>query len=167
MNARWLRSPIANAAATEVPAWYVEPSFARRAAGALIDSLVAAPVLLVHLFADGLAAQATTMTLVAVYVVVFTVRGGQTVGKMVVATRVVDRVSGATIDVSRAIARWLVVVAGALLALAAPAVGDWVFFYDLVVVAPVLSRPLHQGLHDRVAGTVVTVVPSASSVSSD
>jgi uncharacterized RDD family membrane protein YckC len=94
-----------------------------------------------------------------VYENVLTVSRGQTLGKIVLRTEVIDRETGNHLSVGRSLARWAV-LAGAP-AIAALAVGRSLLtgLYDLIVLAPVLQPPLHLGIHDRLAGSIVTALP--------
>jgi uncharacterized RDD family membrane protein YckC len=84
---------------------------------------------------------------------------GRTVGKLLFHLRVVDHATGMLPHLGQALARWLVLGFGGLLGLAVPALGRTGVpaLIAMAVLAPILVRPLHRGLHDRAAGTIVTV----------
>ncbi|MEJ7584661.1 MAG: RDD family protein [Acidimicrobiales bacterium] len=106
--------------------------------------------------ADGGARSAVGMALAAAYEITLVSQQGQTLGKMALGIRVVDRSTGALPTVGGAAARWLAVVAGWLVALVLPGIDPLAGVYSLVVLAPALRPPLHLGLHDLAAGTIVT-----------
>jgi uncharacterized RDD family membrane protein YckC len=135
------------------PPGFVEPTFGQRLAGAILDGLVVLPLALIT---GSVAGRVTAVALVALYQIGLTARSGQTLGKMVMHTHVVDRQTGRTPSLTQAVIRWLTVLAGAVVAIAIPAFKPLAFVYDVVVLAPILSQPLHRGLHDRAASTVVT-----------
>lgn len=123
----------------------------------LVDTLVLLPViLLIAAVATGQARSALGLAVVAAYEVALVARNGQTLGKVAMGTRVVDRNSGAIPSLKQAIVRWLVVIAGAVAALVIPALEPIEVIYTIAVLAPIIRPPLHQGIHDIVAGTVVS-----------
>jgi uncharacterized RDD family membrane protein YckC len=75
---------------------------------------------------------------------------------MAMGTRIVDRASGSLPSLKQAAARWIVVIAGSIVAFLLPEIEPFQIVYTLVVLAPVLRPPLHRGLHDLAAGTVVS-----------
>ncbi len=128
----------------------------------LIDALVVVPViLLVGVVTDGRIRSAVGLAIIAVYEVAFVVRRGQTLGKMAMGTRIVDTTSGSLPSLKQSVIRWLVLIAGSIASLIAPEIDPIDAGYTLIVVAPVLRPPLHRGLHDFAAGTIVS---SGSSV---
>ena len=145
---------------------FVEPTLAQRVLARLIDSAVLFPVvLLVGFVAEGRIRTATGMALSAAYEIVAVAARGQTVGKVVMATKVVDAASGTVPTVSHAMLRWLVLIAGSLLALAVPVVAPFDVIYTIVVLLPILRPPFHRGVHDTAARTVVTSLrPAAAPV---
>lgn len=129
----------------------------QRVLARVIDAIVLLPAdALVWLIVGGRLRAASTLALGAVYEVFFVATRGQTVGKIVMRTRIVDHQTGGIPDVVAAALRWAVLSAGALLALASPDFEGVSALVALIVVLPVLRPPLHRGLHDLVAGTVVT-----------
>lgn len=136
---------------------YREPTFGQRLVARLIDAVVALPLFAgAAALADGRVRVAIGLVAVALYEVFLVARGGQTLGKMAMSTRVVDRATGSPPGAGQAAARWLVLVAGSLVALALPSFEPVAVGYALIVVLPVLRPPLHRGLHDLAAGTIVT-----------
>lgn len=143
------------------PPFYREPTFAQRISARLVDLVVLVPVsLLVGALADDRGAALLGLTLSAAYEVTLVATRGQTLGKMAVGTQVVDCTTGSVPGVGRAAVRWLTVVAGSLVALVitSPTVDALGGVWSLVVLLPILRPPLHRGLHDVAARTVVTVI---------
>ena len=140
------------------PPGFIEPTFGQRLIGGVLDGLVLLPVaLLFEVLGRGPAVDIAGFALASAYYVGLTARNGQTVAKRVVGTRVVDRATGMVPSVRQAVLRWLVLGAGGLVAASIPleAAGP---VYTAVVLGGVLFQPLHRGLHDRAAGTVVTAL---------
>jgi uncharacterized RDD family membrane protein YckC len=129
----------------------------RRFAAWLLDGLVLTPVMALLLVWSGFdpdtgidgVSQATLsvfwLVLVA-YQVGFIARSGQTIGKRLLRLRVVDATTGAVPDLDQAGRR-----AAPFLVQIVPVVGA--FGYLLYV--PALWHPRRQGLHDRLAHTIV------------
>jgi uncharacterized RDD family membrane protein YckC len=139
------------------PPGFSEPSFGQRLGGALVDmAVLAGPALLAAALLSPGPATAVGLVLSAAYFIAMHTRDGRTVGKRLVGTRLVDQETGAVPAVGPVATRWLAVAAGSILSLLVPGGEGLAVLYTLVVLVPVLSRPLHQGLHDRVAATVVT-----------
>ncbi len=106
------------------------------------------------------------LALEAVYWVVCTAWSGRTLGKRLVGTRVVHG-SGRSVGVAAAIVRYAVTSVGtwtstllvpagssdATEMIAVTAASVWL----CLVYGLVLSQPLHMGLHDRAARTIVVV----------
>jgi uncharacterized RDD family membrane protein YckC len=84
----------------------------------------------------------------AVYELVPTALWGRTPGKAIVGTRIVGIGDGRPPGWKRAILRWILPA----LALQVQGVG-WVI--ALLLRAALAADPLHRGLHDRLAGTIV------------
>jgi uncharacterized RDD family membrane protein YckC len=130
------------AADSTLPAGFLEPTFGQRIAGRLIDGLV-------FLGAFYLVDQVMSMYVWSAGVVwwflyeiaCLTLLDGQTVGKRLVGTRV-QSLSGDPLRVRQ------IGVRSAVLGLGSP------FWFFLAL--PVLKGPLHRGVHDWLAGTVVT-----------
>jgi uncharacterized RDD family membrane protein YckC len=101
------------------------------------------------------------MLLVASYQIVTIACWGRTIGKTVVGTRVVGAVDHSTPGWRRATLRWAVVVGPLFITVWLPrGVARWIDpilgnVWMIVVYVGVLRHPLRQGLHDRVAGTLV------------
>ena len=139
----------------------------RRLLGFLLDAaLLIAVSLIVHrVFDPGsrrpLLISLAMMVLVASYQIVTIACWGRTIGKTVVGTRVVAAVDQSTPGWRRATLRWAVVVGPLFITVWLPrGIGRWIDpivgnVWMIVVYVGVLSHPLHQGLHDRVAGTLV------------
>ena len=100
----------------------------------------------------------------AAYHVILVARNGQTVGKVVLGTRVVDLETGAVPSLDATEMRW--VVGSGLVALGSqvPSITGIAGLIDVVILLPILQGPLHRGLHDRAARTVVTVVRRSPSL---
>jgi uncharacterized RDD family membrane protein YckC len=143
------------------PAWFVEPTLGQRFFGWLLDGLIFVPVSIALRLVTGRPHLAFVVAgaLRGIYEITLTARTGRTVGKIAMGTSAVDAVDARVISVSRAVVRWLV-LSGVTLALSV------IVFHGVSPAAPyltivgltVLPAPLHRGLHDRAAGTVVTSV---------
>ena len=143
-----------------VPVWFREPTLGQRFAGAVLDWVVLLPVLLVELVIGwGSVAGLTLVLLVrGAYEILFTARDGQTIGKRVLGTRAVDLETGSTPTLDRCAVRWLVLSGIASLGAYDLPFATAFLLFSIAVQVPILQRPLHRGLHDRAAGTVVTSV---------
>jgi uncharacterized RDD family membrane protein YckC len=75
---------------------------------------------------------------------------------MVMNTRVVDTCIGDMPTRRQATRRWLALAAGSIITVMVPVLAGLEVLYLVVVLAPVMLPPLHRGLHDRAAGTIVT-----------
>ena len=97
------------------------------------------------------------LAVTAVYQIGFIVWRGQTPGKMAAKTKVVDEETGALPGPGPAAARWLIPAAGQFL----PGVVSFVALF--VTYGWLLRDPRRQGIHDKVARTVVvdTLLPLA------
>lgn len=141
------------------PPGFAEPTFGQRLLGRLVDAVVVFPAaLLIGAVLDGRTRAAVGLATVGVYEVVLVSRRGQTVGKIAMGTRIVDRASGSLPDMAHVVVRWLVLIAGSLVSLLVPAFAAIDVAYTVVVLLPVLLPPLHRGLHDVAARTVVASV---------
>ena len=141
------------------PAGFRAPTFGQRLLGRLIDTIVLMVLVSVAtlLASDGTLA-IVGILVVAAYEIVLVALRGQTVGKMVMGTCIIDRESGALPYLGQATTRWLVVIAGSVVAMGLPLLEPVVPIYTVVVFAPILRGPLHRGLHDRASGTIVTAL---------
>lgn len=138
------------------PPDYEEPVFGQRLLGRLVDVLLMAPVVAAARFlVDGRGGAAVALALVTAYEVGMVAVGGRTVGKALLGTRIVDARTGAAPIPLQAVLRWGALAAGAVVALLVPAIEGVQVAWIWIVVLPVLKGPLHQGLHDRLARTVV------------
>jgi uncharacterized RDD family membrane protein YckC len=132
---------------------YREPAFLTRVVARLVDQLVFIP-LAVAVVVLAIRVGPLLSILAGVYEVWLTAWRGQTVGKMFMGVQVVDRSTGGPISPRSSVIRWAtwgvpMILAELLLPSAAP-------FLVIVVFAPILRPPLHRGLHDLTAHTVVT-----------
>jgi uncharacterized RDD family membrane protein YckC len=138
---------------------FIAPTFGQRLLGRIIDSLITLPVFVViGLALNGFVSQVIPFTIAAAYEIIGIAVWGQTFGKRIVGTRVVSMVS-VTLQPEQAVVRFLAYggLGFLLTAVGANLVGELV---TLVVVLPVLRAPLHRGLHDVAARTIV--VPTRS-----
>lgn len=137
----------------DVPEWFVEPSLGRRLGARLLDGLVLAPVV----FASWLFDQPmrfVLLTLVqAVYEITFVARDGRTIGKRWLGLQVLDLDTGNVPTLNQAALRFAVPELSTVAQVTAGDIGGLVL---LAVFLPILKGPLHRGLHDHAAGTVVT-----------
>lgn len=97
----------------------------------------------------------------------WTSRGRATLGQRVLKLQVVDAASGATLDLSQAVVRWVLLGgAVAILGLAPVAVeltGLVGLLWLIVLLVSTSSHPLKQGVHDRAANSIVVQPLGASS----
>lgn len=139
----------------------------RRLLGFLLDAaLLTAVSLIVHRAFDPgsrrpLLVSLAMMVLVAGYQIVTIACWGRTIGKTVVGTRVVAAADHSTPGWRRATLRWAVVVGPLFVTVwLQSGIGRWIDpilgnVWMIVVYVGVLHHPLRQGLHDRVADTLV------------
>lgn len=152
-----MKDPADAQAADLIPPGFIEPTFGQRLVARSIDALVVLPaIVLIAAVTDGPVRSALGLVGVAAYEVALVVRRGQTLGKMAMGTRIVDRMSGSLPSLKQATGRWIVVIAGSVVALVVPEIEPFEIVYTLVILAPVLQPPLHRGFHDLAAGTVVS-----------
>ena len=136
---------------------FAEPTFGQRLLARVVDGLILLPLsLLVSLLTDGRVRSAIGFVIVAVYEVTFLVRRGRTPGKMALGTFVLDRRTGGFPSPRQATLRWLVLAGASVVSVVVPELDGIEILCALVVLAPVLRPPLHRGLHDLAAGTIVS-----------
>lgn len=142
------------------PAWFREPTLGQRFLGAIVDNLVLFPVFLLQLAigSGSVAAAALGILVSAAYHVILIARDGQTVGKRVLGTRAVDLATGATPTLDRSALRWVVVSGVSVFGVLGGPIASILGIFSVIVLIPILSAPLHRGLHDLAAGTIVTSV---------
>ncbi|WP_195210555.1 RDD family protein [Actinomarinicola tropica] len=139
------------------PPGFLEPVFGQRLLARLVDGIVVAgPVLLLTWAVGGRGGRALAVAAVSLYEVVAVSVAGRTVGKALFGTRVVDARTGAAPIPLQAVLRWMVLAGGAFVALLVPALEGLEVVWFWIAVLPVMSGPLHRGLHDRAARTIVT-----------
>jgi uncharacterized RDD family membrane protein YckC len=93
------------------------------------------------------------VALYGLYTVVFTATTGAPLGKLVMGTRVVDVDTGMPPSVHRSALRWLTPASASVLP---GRVGATIaLFWPIIVFGPILWDEKRQGLHDRVAHTLV------------
>jgi uncharacterized RDD family membrane protein YckC len=143
---------------TPTPAWFVEPTFGQRLIAALADGLLLVLVTVVvgQLPIPEPAFRATMLSLNAMYVIGGVALTGRTLGKLALGLRVVDVRTGRLPGLGSAVVRWAVPTLPVLVPLFVPALRAIAPFVTLAIYLPILRPPLHRGLHDRAAGTVVT-----------
>jgi uncharacterized RDD family membrane protein YckC len=137
--------------------WFREPSLGQRAGGAVIDTVVMLPLmLLLWVVLPSTAGTVASVVARALYDIVLVTRNGQTVGKAAVGTRIVMLRDGGGVPPGTAALRWL--TGGSLASLRRALAPVWLlsFLVNLTTLVLILQPPLHRGLPDRVAGTVVT-----------
>lgn len=138
------------------PPDYEEPVFGQRLLARVADVVLMAPLVLAARFVvDGQGGAALALAVVTAYEVGMVALGGRTVGKALFGTRIVDVRTGRPPIPLQAVLRWATVAAGAVLVLLVPALAGVEVVWLWLVVLPLLKGPLHQGVHDRVARTVV------------
>ena len=133
---------------------FIAPTFGQRLGGRILDgALLFVVVFLLSRALHGTALLAIIFAISAGYDIIGVAVWGQTIGKRVVGTRVVSAVSDQLLP-QQAVVRFLAYggLAFVVSALGAPVVAElWAF----VVILPVLRPPLHRGLHDLAARTIV------------
>ena len=140
------------------PPGFIEPALWQRFLGSVLDELVLLPLALLVFAMDRTAVLVVTIAVRVLYEALLVAHDGRTLGKRALRTRVVDASSGRIPSFAQAALRcWVFDALPAVVGLLVHVPGS--FLYPLVVVAPILQRPLHRGLHDRAAHTVVTTVP--------
>ncbi len=145
---------MATSAPVPVGTWFLEPTFGQRFLGSIIDSLLLLPLAVLLFVTESTGATVLLVAVRAAYEIGFTARDGQTLGKRVMQTRVVDSVRGTVISPARATIRWAGLTgAVSVVQLLVPVLGG---LYVLACGILVLRGPLHQGFHDLAAGTIVT-----------
>jgi uncharacterized RDD family membrane protein YckC len=133
---------------------FVAPTFGQRFGGRFLDSMIMIAIgLPLALTLNRVAAISIGFAIAAVYEILGVAIWGQTVGKRVAGTRVVSAVSGDLLP-AQAVMRFAAYGGLAFIptALGIPFVGQ---LWALVVVLPILRPPLHRGLHDLAARTIV------------
>jgi uncharacterized RDD family membrane protein YckC len=152
--------PLTRPRTIEPPASFVAPTFGQRFGGRVLDGLLLLPVYALSAVAlSGTALGVVLLVMAAVYEVVGVSVWGQTLGKKVVGTRVVTFSSeplrpwqAAIRFTTYALPAFVCTAAGLRLG------GEG---RTLIVLLPVLRPPLHRGVHDFAAGTIVTQVAAA------
>jgi len=132
---------------------FIAPTFGQRLGGRLLDGLLLVPVVVVlGLILSGAPLLVMEFSVAAAYDIIGTAVWGQTVGKHIVGTRVVSTVSD-HLQPAQAVTRFLAYGGiGFALGLFVPALS---LLCAIVVLAPILRPPLHRGLHDLAARTIV------------
>ena len=140
------------------PAWFWEPTFGQRFLAAFVDGFLFLGLAYVVLrLPFGLAAQRVFMVVAtALYLILATALTGQTLGKRVFRLRVVEFETGSLPGLRAAVIRWAVPAAPALVGWVSPTVASYVSWFSFAVFMPILKGPQHRGLHDLLAGTIVT-----------
>ena len=147
-----------------LPVWFVEPTFAGRFLAAVTDGLVLflAGFGLTILLGPGSLPRYAMPAVTALYTIGAIALTGRTVGKRLFGLRVADLDTGAMPNLGAAVRRWLVPAAPGLVAyLSGGLLATPMALAPLLIFWGVLVGPLHRGLHDRAAGTIVTFVGPA------
>ena len=135
---------------------FIAPTFGQRLGGRLLDSIYYVPITVVaaHLVSNMTSQRLVLLAAGASYEIgALLLAGGQTIGKRIMGTRVVT-VGREPLLWSQAVVRYLV-YAGPAFALLAAGLGVGPSIWTAIVVVPVLRPPLHRGLHDYAARTIV------------
>lgn len=139
------------------PPDFLEPVFGQRLLARVVDLVaMAVPVLLLTWAVGGRGGRALAVAAVTVYEVVAVSVAGRTIGKALFGTRVVDATTGAPPIPLQAALRWGTLGGGAFVVLLVPALEGLEAAWFWIAALPAISGPLHRGLHDRVARTIVT-----------
>jgi uncharacterized RDD family membrane protein YckC len=140
------------------PAWFDEPTFGQRLGAAFVDGFLFLGIayVLVRLTLPLGAQRALMSAVTAGYLILAVTLTGRTLGKKVFGLRVVDHATGELPGLRAAVLRWLVPAGPALVGWVSPAVASYTAWFSFVVFLPILKGPQHRGIHDLVAGTIVT-----------
>ena len=154
---------MADTRSTETPLWFVEPTFGARFVAAFVDGflLICFGVVIGLLIPDGGPPTYFVSAVAALYTVGAVALAGRTIGKRLFGLRVADLETGAIPSLRAAVLRWFVPAVPGFVALVPAVAGvGWLALAltaaPIVVYLGVLRGPLHRGLHDHAAGTVVT-----------
>jgi uncharacterized RDD family membrane protein YckC len=140
---------------------WVAPTFGQRLGGRLLDGILYLVLWVVlDQVLSGVALVVVGYTLIAIYEVVGVLVYGRTLGKRIVGTRVVN-VGPTPLEPWQAFARFAV-YGLPVFVLTAVGVGLGADIWALIVILPILRPPLHRGLHDFAARTIV--VPTTTFV---
>ena len=139
------------------PRGYVEPTFGQRLLARVIDAVVLIPPLLpIVLLMSGRLRILVALAVLAGYEISLVGQAGRTIGKSVMGTRVMDSTYASVPTVRQSARRWITLFGGCFAGLVAPS-WEWIGTVWFVAAAlPLMVPPLHRGLHDRVAGTIVS-----------
>jgi uncharacterized RDD family membrane protein YckC len=133
---------------------FIAPTFGQRLGGRLLDGLLLVPVFaLSAILFSGTAFDLVVVALAAVYDIGGVATWGRTLEKRIVGTRVVS-ISSESLRPWQAVVRFAVY---AVPIFVCSAVGSRIGTeaWALIVLLPVLRPPLHRGLHDLAARTIV------------
>lgn len=97
-------------------------------------------------------------TVNALYLILAIALTGQTLGKRLLGIRVVDVATGSLPGLRTAAVRWAVIALPLLVGWVSPAVASYTGWFSFAAYVPILKAPQHRGVHDLVAGTIVTRV---------
>jgi uncharacterized RDD family membrane protein YckC len=131
--------------------WRVVASRSRRLAGYFVDGIPW--IVLASMLWELDVPRWPFIALHALYIVGFTATTGAPLGKLVMGTRVVDVDAGVPPSVFRSALRWLTLAWAAFLPGRVGATAA--FVWQIAVFSPILWDERRQGLHDRVARTIV------------
>jgi uncharacterized RDD family membrane protein YckC len=138
----------------ERPEVWVAPTFGQRLGGRLLDTLLfAALALVLARLLSGMTLTLVGFVLAAVYEIGAVLIYGQTLGKRIVGTRVVN-FDSTPLQLWQAVARFAVYLGPSVIleALGLSVGADvWILFVVLLILRP----PLHRGLHAFAARTIV------------
>jgi len=133
---------------------FIAPTFGQRLGGRGLDALVLLPVLfLFSVSLSGTAYRVAWFLLVATYDIGGIAIWGQTIGKRLLGTKVVNITAGA-LRPWQAIVRFSIYGVPTLI-FTAVGLRVGANLWPLIVFAPVLRPPWHRGLHDVAALTIV------------
>ena len=136
-------------AESALPVGFIEPTFGQRLTGRLIDGLLFFGALTALRLAVDVKVWAVSIAWWLLYEIVsMSLLDGQTLGKRLVGTRVRTK-TGEPLTARHIVIRSLVL-----------GLGYPIWF---IIGIPALWGPLHQGMHDRASGTLVTPVRRISS----
>jgi uncharacterized RDD family membrane protein YckC len=139
---------------------FVAPTFGQRLGGRVINGVLAGAIFLLGAAVfDAGWWRVTAVVLTCLYEIIAVAVWGRTLGKVVVGTRIVSMSLDGRVRLEHAVVRYLVLGAPALV-FAAMHLRWLTTIWTAIIAFGVLRPPLHRGIHDLAARTIV--VPAGS-----
>jgi uncharacterized RDD family membrane protein YckC len=141
-----------------VPPWFRTPTFGARITAAIVDWLILLPFLAATRALPGqLIDVAAGLGVGCAYSAGCVAARGRTPGKQLLDLYVLDATTGQRLAPGAAVTRWFILAGGpTAFATLVPGLRPLWMLLGVAVVAPILLSPLHQGLHDRAAHSLVS-----------